>query len=562
MGLALVLAAGAAAAQAWRTDVYPISYWAGPPHERLDETLVAEIAELGFTVMGNVYAPSAARTREVLDLAHRHGLKAIVRDPRISVNIPDNPGWQAAVDAVVKDYSDHPALYGYFLKDEPNRADFPNLAALHRAFLALDPAHLPYVNLFPIYSSFAQLGTPSYRDHVEDFLRTVQPRVLSYDHYCLLKDGKDRPEYFENLEILRDAARRHRVPFWQIVQLVQFRSSWRDPTEAELRWQVNTSLAYGCKGIWWFTLWTHKTWSVPEGKAAVYDADGNKARHFDEIKRVNRALRTLGQRLLGLDSVGVYHTGHVPPGARGLGRDGPIASAAGGGLLIGWLQDERRRDYAMVVNKDYTASCTATLTARGPLVGVHEVSADTGEETPVQKIEGGPSAFATTLEPGAGRLFRLDRALEWAEPPAILRALPIVFETSTDLRAWSVQHSITKAKIVDRALTFDVTGRDPYIGRSRLRVPAGTCHTLVVRMKKTAGARGQVFWATAAEPGLSDKRYLNYSTVCDGQFHDVRIPVGEHPGWQGTITAIRIDPDVEGLPGAVAIESIRAEPDK
>ena len=559
IGLAVALSTSALAAPAWQPEVYPISYWAGPPHDRLDDHQVAEIAELGFTVMGNVSTPSAERTREVLDLARKHGLKAIVCDARIRVTIPDSPGWEAAVDAVVKDYAEHPALYGYYLKDEPNRAQFPNLAALNAAFLARDPAHLPYVNLFPTYASFAQLGAPSYRDHVEDFVRMVKPRFLSYDHYCLLTDGKQRPGYFENLEIVRDAARHHRVPFWQIVQLAPFHRSWRDPSEAELRWQVNTSLAYGCKGIWYFTFWTYATWRLGEGRAAIYDVEGRKTHHFEEIKRVNRALKTLGQTFLRLDSVNVYHTPNVPPGARRLGGDAPIKVAAGGDLLIGWLQDEGRRDHVMVVNKDYAEGCATTLTVRGPLVDVHEVSAQTGEEARIETVEGKPSEFSITLEPGGGRLFRLSRAIEWAEPPAIVSALPIVFETRSDLRAWHMQHSITKPRIVGRALTFDVTGRDPYVGRNRLRLPASSCRTLVIRMKKTVGKLGQVFWATAAEPTLSDKCYLNYPTIAGGQYHDIRIPVGDHPGWKGTITAIRIDPDVEGLPGAVAIESVCGE---
>ena len=558
MGLAVLMSA-AAAAQPWQPDAYLISYWAGPPHERLDDALVGEIAALNFTVMGNLYTPTVERAREVLDLAQKHGLKVIVQDRRIHMDLPDVDGWDATIDAVVKDYGGHPALYGYYLKDEPSRADFASLAALNQAFLARDPAHLPFINLFPTYASFVQIGAPSYRDHVEDFLTTVKPRFVSYDHYCLLTKG-DRPDYFENLEIVRDASLRHGVPFWQIVQLAPFHQSWRDPTEAELRWQVNTSLAYGCKGIWYFTFWTRSEWNLGEGRGAIYHADGRKTRHFDEVTRVNHALKTLGQTFLRLSSVNVYHTPNVPQGARRLGGDAPITSAAGGDLLIGWLQDGKRRDYVMVVNKDYTAGCTATLTVKGPVNGVYETRADTGEEVRIDVSDAKPAAFDAKLEPGGGRLFRLDRAIEWAEPTPVLREFPVTFKTRSDARAWRIRHGISRPSVSRGALVFRVGDRDPYVARRKLRIPAESCRVLVIRMRKEAGAGGQVFWTTAEEPSFSDKRYMNYKTPADGQFHDIRVPVGEHPEWKGVITALRIDPDVKGEPGAVAIESIAAEP--
>ena len=555
--IALAGAAVATAAEAWKPGAYPISYWLGPPDRFLTDKVVGEIAELNFTVMGNLRTPTVARTRQVLDLAHKHGLKAIVSDGRIATHLPDTEGWQGTVDAVIKDYADHPALYGYYLRDEPNRADFPHLAAIEDAFAKRDPAHLPYINLFPTYASFEQLGTPSYRDHVEDFMTAVTPRVLSYDHYALLKDGRDRPDYFENLEIIREAALRHRVPFWNIIIVVPH-FGYRDPTEAELRWQIATSLAYGCKGIWYFTLWTHKSWAIGEGKGAVYDPDGRKTHHFDQLKRLNHELKTLGQTLLHLDSVSVYHTPNVPQGARRLGGDAPVASATGGDLLIGWLQDVQRRDYLMVVNKDYKAGCTATLELRGPARGVCEVSAATGAEVATKLAKPKPATFAASLAPGQGRLFRLDRDIPWASMPPVLRSFPIRFHDSSDARAWQGLHSVTPPRVVEGALTFRVTGSDPYLSRTRLRIPAATCPVLVLRMRKETGAGGQVFWCTAAEPGFSDERYMDYETVADGKFHDIRVPVGEHPRWTGTITALRIDPDIAGTPGAIAIESITA----
>lgn len=64
----------------------------------------------------------------------------------------------------------------------------------------------------------------------------------------------DRPEYFENLEIIRRQALRVGVPFWNVI-LATPHFSYRDPSPADMRWQAYTTLAYGGKGLAYFTYW-------------------------------------------------------------------------------------------------------------------------------------------------------------------------------------------------------------------------------------------------------------------------------------------------------------------
>ncbi len=49
------------------------------------------------------------------------------------------------------------------------------------------------------------------------------------------------------------AAQEANIPFWTFVQTCSFNSGRRIPTEADILWQVNTALAYGAKGIQYFT---------------------------------------------------------------------------------------------------------------------------------------------------------------------------------------------------------------------------------------------------------------------------------------------------------------------
>ena len=66
----------------WWEDEFTISYWESPPCDRLNERMVGEIADMGFTVMGRLTAPEKS-ARNIMDMASAHALKVMIRDDRI-----------------------------------------------------------------------------------------------------------------------------------------------------------------------------------------------------------------------------------------------------------------------------------------------------------------------------------------------------------------------------------------------------------------------------------------------------------------------------------------------
>lgn len=72
---------------------------------------------------------------------------------------------------------------------------------------ATDDAHYCYLNLFPNYAPGETLKTDSYREYVNRFDREVPLQLLSFDHYPVVGDTC-RPEWYENLEIFSDEARK------------------------------------------------------------------------------------------------------------------------------------------------------------------------------------------------------------------------------------------------------------------------------------------------------------------------------------------------------------------
>ena len=560
LAVALPLLCGAALAQApWQPEEYPISYWVGPPREFNTLAAWQTVKDCNFTVCGQYGGYSRADNRTRLDFCAQLGLKAMIVDGRTSWEAAAYEGHAELIKSLVADYGSHPATYGYFILDEPSADRFPALAKVSQELQRQDPGHLPYINLLPTYASPTQLGTPTYAEHLERFLSQVKPAVLSYDHYALLKDGSDRVDYFENLELIRDYGRRYGVPTWNILLSLPH-LNYREPSADEMRWQVYTSLAYGSKGLMWFTYWTLPAWEKEFGGCAIVNPTGEPARLYPIVKQLNGETRVLGKTLLGLTSTGVYHSGQVPLGCTRLGVDALIQLPGDLPLLIGFFTDASGQQYAMLVNRDHAQPVEATLALKPHVTGLTEIRAADGAEQPLALAAG---KAKLSLEAGGGRLLRLTTAFAYAELPQPLTALDFHFNTAADLEGWGGLNSLTQPVVKDGTLTLTFAGADPFLVRSFLRLRPDQYSKIRVRLRLESGnPEGQFFWTSSEEPGFADNKYLSFPLQPDGQWHEYTIPVGEHPLWQGkAIRAIRLDPTTGGAtPGSkVEIDWIKGE---
>lgn len=141
-------------------------------------------------------------------------------------------------------------------------------------------------------------------------------------------------------------------------------------------------------------------------------------------------------------------------------------------------------------------------------------------------------------------------------------ATRIDFEFRDSLHGWIPMHHMEPLSVGDGMLVGRITGGDPYLGRSMLRVRGDDYPVLRLRMRLTAGVGGQLFWGTETEPGFAEQRSIRFDLKADGQMHEYRLEPGKHALWSGqTITALRLDPG-NGAPGAeFAIESLRGGKD-
>ncbi len=335
------LSAAALSVQAQETNFFPVMAWNSVP---ADLAVLKKMRECGFTVAGFV-AP------KTLKLCRKAGLKAIVSDARVSGydwTKVDGQMARSNVTSLVKEVGKNPCVYGYYLRDEPGADFFPGLAKVASLLREKAPGKWAYINLFPNYATPGQLGAATYPDYLRQFCAVCRPTTLSYDHYALMDDGSLRNGYWQNLEQMRDVARSNALPFWNIVLAVAH-FNYRELSAADCRFQVYSTLAYGARGIAWFTYFST---GFGNSRMAAIDQFGNPTATWSYLQNVNLQIAALAPTLLQLNCDDVYHLNNVPDGCHGSTEKDLIAGMEGGDFMAGDFTHRDGSRYVLVLNKN------------------------------------------------------------------------------------------------------------------------------------------------------------------------------------------------------------------
>jgi hypothetical protein len=177
-------------------EQFAILAWDGPTRTWSKTYTVGvcdTIRDCGFNLAGFV-------EKDKLDNVAAAGLKAIVFDYNTSplsenmLNFPDSTinYW---VNWLVDQVKNHPANFGYYLRDEPGSDTWWGLGRWRAAFKAADPTKLAYMSLGWAY------------DFTNYISVTGQNDFLSYDFYGCEEGGTVNPYYFPCLENVLDASK-------------------------------------------------------------------------------------------------------------------------------------------------------------------------------------------------------------------------------------------------------------------------------------------------------------------------------------------------------------------
>lgn len=313
--------------------------WGGIGADKAD-TLYSLAKECGFDMHLGLYRAKESAIAS-LDAAARKGIDVIISFPQIKDST------ESAVEAI----RNHPALYAYHLKDEPDTSDFGWLAGLYDKIHRLDLEHPCYINLLPNWA----WGVSEYSDRIERFACEIDVPFYSFDNYPIIDiDGEVvvREDWYRNLEEFAQMARNHRKPFWgfALAKAHSITDPWPDtvypePTLEHLRLQVFSNLLYGAQAIQYFNF-----------TGIVDPVTCEKLPAYDLIRQVNSEIKAYSPVFAGCTIKGVWHTGDSIPASTHRLESMPhkkiksLEITGNGGVIA--LIENRGNTYLAIQNRD------------------------------------------------------------------------------------------------------------------------------------------------------------------------------------------------------------------
>jgi len=331
---------------------------------------------------------------------------------------------------ICQHYAGEPALYRYYLWDEPRFGHFAASAHIRR-FLDLEFSSTPGIQT---------LGGAN-KPYFELYADSVNPEILWFDYYPFYGDSGSNgrvpedcgPKFQAYLDTLclklgdmRMVALDKNKDFWYAPQafgkyIVDSldplgnpdeggdEGRWRLPTRRELRCNTWLGITYGAKGIMY---WLHDTYDTyeagyPEWMRGLWRYDNTPREPlFSEAREINKTLEKIGPALLALTSDTVFvHKGSNPP---------PETPS---NCFIDYISDDDTvqvgtfhadsDSFFIIVNRLCQESDTDTVLVRIKRDSIFLHDLYTGEAIPPDTEFLGNANFSFLLPPGQGRCFQL-----------------------------------------------------------------------------------------------------------------------------------------------------------
>ena len=372
--------------------------WGGTPS---DPSQLQWMREAGLNIAGFC-------SPDQLDKVDAAGLTCFVTDTRANgypwEQMPSQQELRKNIEDLVSDVRSRPAALGYFLKDEPSASQMPGLGEVASLLREITPSRWTYVNLLPNYTSAPQLSVPTYEAYVQKLIEEVHPSFLSYDNYSLF-NGEMLDRFYTNLGTVRRLSMKAGIRFWNVI-LSTTCFTYMKPSGATLRLQAYSTIAYGGRGIQYFTYFAPQ---IGNYRLAPVDQFGHRTPTWNELRHLNSQIRELAPWLARLRSTGVYHSVPVPAGEESLSQSQLVKEALVNNFqnplvqphyLIGEFVDPDGHPFLMIVNKDLKYSFRYEILLKDPDKHLFQISPYTGEKGPFP-------AEVNWLAPGAGALFEI-----------------------------------------------------------------------------------------------------------------------------------------------------------
>lgn len=346
-----------------------IAIWSPPNPEQyatssaLDK-ICKTMAEAGITHVYNESEWGTVTLNRLMDCYQKYGIKAII-------GIPNQ--YKDMSLRLIQSTMNHPACWGFNLRDEPIFEQFEYFGELSAAIKKILPADKQLTtNFLPNNVFFKEdsdeIDFDEYERYITEYAAATKTDTLSFDHYPLYPgvtlEDEEMVLYLQNLLEFNTQCRELGISSSSMVQSAAW-SNHRIPTATELEFLVSLNLVSGMDGITYFLYWTN----IGGNGEILYDGlmsyNGSPNPLFYTAKNINLGLGKMKGVFLDYDQIGYIFT-NAPASYKNFDMSvveesvlmdsfGPVKSVTSkGSVLSGCFTDDSGKEALYVMNFNMT----------------------------------------------------------------------------------------------------------------------------------------------------------------------------------------------------------------
>lgn len=247
-------------------------FWNYLPVGTIDKNIVHKWVDMNCNLfMSFRFLEGKSNKQDMIDLldeAQKVGVKVIINDERteyLRLAKMSKKDFIKGVKEAVEDFGHHPAVFGFYGGDEPLKHQEKDFCFTMSLLKELLPNHTHYGNLNPYWSGLLSKEESGdnefYYEKINRIIKEGKLDILAFDQYTqCYNENRDTKLgiklFFTGMHHFLTLAKANNIPLY--VSLLSIgHLSYREPTEFDIRWQINVSVAMGAKGIIWFYFHQH-----------------------------------------------------------------------------------------------------------------------------------------------------------------------------------------------------------------------------------------------------------------------------------------------------------------
>ena len=358
-------------------------------------------------------------------------------------------------------HAEDPKRIGFMLGDGLKTTQLDSYKEQYDYLRSKYPQAMCLVNMNPSYQSQSYLES-SYQEYMDAYFEKLHPAYASLDNYPCYRFNYEGKTYYHDLEMMRETAQKNNCKTFGFVQVYSSNAA-RDISSSDLAWQVNSLIAYGSKGLYYFYFrnpvpgindMLGKEFMKQNKKDSIYDfnkgrilepagnnvyefgsgvlnAADEKGERFDDVAKVNAETLAWGDLLIGFTSLRVrhilgYNDPFPPVGAdefavkdwagtteKYISKISAKDKTISMGYILSYFEDKQKRPYIMIVNKRHgenmtreSGSLRTTIQFTNEVKSAYLVSNVTSKEETVKLNPA--NAFEYDIDGGGAVLLRLE----------------------------------------------------------------------------------------------------------------------------------------------------------